>query len=268
MTCSGNRFVLTVVSTALLAMVSNVQAFTLTPLTQVNTRSTTAHCTQIHAQKDNRPMEMDNIKKGMASLLVASTICLSTLNINSPAACAYDDYTYSDTNDVDTVEKVVKSLKDASGDAAASFKAFESISEIITEGKGVGGMISSSGVRLERGFVADEDTTIYNPGLSLLTESEKDKIVNAVIENRKENAAKKTWSKDNEFAFDFLKTKLDPLHMAEIKGYLGILPIYGAVVYLGAIAVQQIARDLFETAYVVSAVAIFLPALVLIIKGV
>jgi len=88
-------------------------------------------------------MEMDNIKKGMASLLVASTICLSTLNINSPAACAYDDYTYSDTNDVDTVEKVVKSLKDASGDAAASFKAFESISEIITEGKGVGGMISS-----------------------------------------------------------------------------------------------------------------------------
>lgn len=125
-----------------------------------------------------------------------------------------------------------------------------------------------AGVRLERGFVADEDTTIYNPGLSLLTESEKDKIVNAVIENRKENAAKKTWSKDNEFAFDFLKTKLDPLHMAEIKGYLGILPIYGAVVYLGAIAVQQIARDLFETAYVVSAVAIFLPALVLIIKGV
>lgn len=143
MTCSRNRFVLTVVSTTLLAMVSNVQAFTLSPLTQLNTRSTTAHCTQIHAQKDNRPMEMENMKKGMASLLVASTICLSTLSINSPAATAYDDYSYSDMNDVDTVEKVVKSLKDASGDAAASFKAFESINEIITEGKGVGGMISS-----------------------------------------------------------------------------------------------------------------------------
>ena len=88
-------------------------------------------------------MEMENMKKGMASLLVASTICLSTLSINSPAATAYDDYSYSDMNDVDTVEKVVKSLKDASGDAAASFKAFESINEIITEGKGVGGMISS-----------------------------------------------------------------------------------------------------------------------------
>jgi hypothetical protein len=86
-------------------------------------------------------MEMENMKRGIASLLVASTICLSTLNINSPAAIAYDDY--SDMNDADTVEKVVKSLKDASGDAAASFKAFESINEIITEGKGVGGMISS-----------------------------------------------------------------------------------------------------------------------------
>ena len=128
MTCNRNRFVLTVISTALLAMVSNVQAFTLTPVTQITTRSTAAHCTQIHAQKDNRPMEMENMKRGIASLLVASTICLSTLNINSPAAIAYDDY--SDMNDADTVEKVVKSLKDASGDAAASFKAFESINEM------------------------------------------------------------------------------------------------------------------------------------------
>lgn len=56
--------------------------------------------------------------------------------------------------------------------------------------------------------------------------------------------------------------------MVELKGYLGILPIYGAVVYLVAIAVQQIARDLFAPAYVISAVAIFLPALFLIIKGV
>jgi hypothetical protein len=125
-----------------------------------------------------------------------------------------------------------------------------------------------AGVRLERGFVADEDTTIYNPGLSLLTESEKDKIVNAVIQNRKDNVAKKTWSKDNEFAFDFLKTKLDPLHMAELKGYLGVLPIYGAVIYVVALAVQQFARDSFAPAYVISAVAVFLPALFLILKGV
>jgi len=92
--------------------------------------------------------------------------------------------------------------------------------------------------------------------------------VNAVIQNRKDNVAKKTWSKDNEFAFDFLKTKLDPLHMAELKGYLGVLPIYGAVIYVVALGVQQFARDSFAPAYVISAVAVFLPALFLILKGV
>lgn len=126
----------------------------------------------------------------------------------------------------------------------------------------------TAGVRLERGYVADEDTTIYNPGLSLLTESEKEKIVNAVIENRKSNLNKNTWNSDNEFAFDFLKTKLDPLHMTELKGFLGFFPIYGAGLYLAALAVQQFARNLFEPAYIISAVAVFLPILVLIAKGV
>ena len=78
----------------------------------------------------------------------------------------------------------------------------------------------SAGVTLERGYVADEDTTIYNPGLSLLTESEKNSLVNAIIENRKGNIASNSWSQDNEYAFDFLKTRLDPLHMYELKGYL------------------------------------------------
>lgn len=125
-----------------------------------------------------------------------------------------------------------------------------------------------AGVKLQRGYVSDEDTTIYNPGLSLLTESEKETIVNAVIQNRRENISKNTWSTDNEFAFDFLKTKLDPLHMVELKGYLGILPFYGAGVYLVALAVQQFARDLFAPAYIVAAVAVFLPILVLVAKGV
>ena len=116
--------------------------------------------------------------------------------------------------------------------------------------------------------MSDEDTSIYNPGLSLLTESEKDTIVNAVIQNRKENISKNTWNKDNEFAFDFLKTKLDPLHMVELKGYLGILPFYGAVLYLVALAVQQFARDLFAPAYIISAIAVFLPILVLVAMGV
>ena len=104
--------------------------------------------------------------------------------------------------------------------------------------------------------------------MSLLTESEKEKIVNAVIENRKANLNKNTWNSDNEFAFDFLKIKLDPLHMTELKGFLGFVPIYGAGLYLTALAVQQFARNLFEPAYIISAVAVFLPILVLIAKGV
>lgn len=97
----------------------------------------------------------------------------------------------------------------------------------------------SAGVKLERGYVADEDTTIYNPGLSLLTESEKTSLVNAVIENRKGNLAANTWSQDNEYAFDFLKTRLDPLHMTELKGYLKFFPFLGGLVYLAALGVQQ-----------------------------
>ena len=119
-----------------------------------------------------------------------------------------------------------------------------------------------------RGFVADEDTTIYNPGLSLLTESEKTKIVDATIQNRKENIAKKTWNQDNEFAYGSLKSRLDPLHMVELKGYLGILPFYGAAIYLVSLGVQQFARDFFAAAYIASAAAVFLPILLLIAKGV
>jgi hypothetical protein len=56
--------------------------------------------------------------------------------------------------------------------------------------------------------------------------------------------------------------------MVELKGYLEILPFYGAGVYLVALGVQQFARDLFAPAYIISAVAVFLPILVLIAKGV
>lgn len=221
--------------------------------------------TSLNAQQQIRRNDSSqSLQKSLASLTVAGALAFSALQPIAPAT-AYEDY--SGMDDVDTVANVVQSLKDSSGDTAASFKAFESINEIITEGKGVGGMISSSGVKLERGFVADEDTTIYNPGLTLLTESEKTKIVDAIIQNRKENISKKSWNSDNEFAYESLKARLDPLHMAELKGYLGILPFYGAAVYLLSLGVQQFARDLFSGAYIVSALAVFFPIAVLILKG-
>ena len=100
-------------------------------------------------------------------------------------------------------------------------------------------LVIQDGVKLNQGYVADEDTTIYNPGLTLLTSSEKERLVSAIIENRKIGLSANHWPENNEYAFDFLKQKLDPLHMYELQGYLGILPFYGAVVYLVGLWAQQ-----------------------------
>lgn len=115
------------------------------------------------------------------------------------------------------------------------------------------------GVELERGYVSDEDTSIYNPGLTLLTESEKERLVEAILDNRKVGLQQNQWSENNQFAFEFLKEKLDPYHITELRGFLSIVPIYGAFLYLVALAVQQFARDLFPIAYVVAALAFFGP---------
>jgi len=201
-------------------------------------------------------------RKGLTTLALLSVISLSSLTPSlSNNANAYDPSDYAS----DTVTNAVKMLKDSKGNNAGTMKAFENIAEIITEGKGVGGSLSYSGVNLERGYVADEDTSIYNPGLSILTESEKERILDAVRETRKNNKAVKKWTSDSEFAYDFLKDKLDPLHMTELKGYLGILPYYGAVLYVGSLAVQQFVRDSFPFIYLSSAVLVFLPIVGLVV---
>ena len=127
--------------------------------------------------------------------------------------------------------------------------------------------IHKEGVQLDRGYISDEDTAIYNPGLTLLTESEKERLVEAVIESRKSGQITNTWDENNQVAFEFLKEKLDPLHMRELKGYLGILPIYAGVLYLGVLAVQQTARELFAPVYIGAASLIFLPIVVLVALG-
>lgn len=120
---------------------------------------------------------------------------------------------------------------------------------------------------MNRGYIADEDTAIYNPGLSLLTESEKERLVDAVISSRKAGLTAQSWTDDNQVGYEFLKEKLDPLRMTELRGYLGILPFYGAIVYLAVLAVQQISRDLFEPAYVGGVALIILPIVALVAIG-
>lgn len=130
------------------------------------------------------------------------------------------------------------------------------------------------GISLDRGYVADEDTSIYNPGLTLLTESEKERLVEAVIDARRAGlSASNTngnnqWSENNEYAFDFLREKLDPFHLVELSGFLKIMPFYAGVLYVGVLAVQQVARESFQVAYLAGVALFFLPILALIAAGV
>jgi hypothetical protein len=122
-------------------------------------------------------------------------------------------------------------------------------------------------LQLDRGYIADEDTAIYNPGLTLLTESEKGRLVQAVIASRSASQQASSWSSENQLAFEFLREKLDPYHMQELSGYLGIFPYYAAVVYLAVLGVQQLARDFFPVAYFLGVAAVFGPAIALILLG-
>jgi hypothetical protein len=126
----------------------------------------------------------------------------------------------------------------------------------------------TEGVSLDRGYVSDEDTSIYNPGLTLLTESEKERLVEAVIDARKVGLAQNQWSENNEFAFDFLREKLDPFHLVELSGFWKVMPLYAGMLYLGVLAVQQIARDSFQVAYLAGVALFFLPIVALIAAGV
>lgn len=198
--------------------------------------------------------------KGVTSISLAVLLQLSSVAVPPPAAIAYELNDYAS----ETVQNAVQSVQSAVGDTAAMIKAYENIAEIITEGKGVGGEINFKGVQLDRGYISDEDTAIYNPGLTLLTESEKDRLVNAIVLSKK---ASKEWTVDTEAGYSFLRDRLDPLHMFELRGYLQVVPFYGAALYLVALAVQQISRDLFPATYIACAVAVFVPIVVLVLLG-
>jgi hypothetical protein len=198
-------------------------------------------------------------------LLASVTLCslLALGSVHAPAAVAYSSSDYAS----ETVTGVIESLKAAKGNVADTFKAYEDIQAIITEGKGVGGSVNYQGIQLERGYIADEDTTIYNPGLTLLTESEKERLVEAVMTSRKDGLSTGQWSEDNELGSQYLKDKLDPLHVTELRGYLQVVPFLSAAVYLAVLAVQQLARDSFPAAYFLGVGVVVLPAVGLILAA-
>jgi hypothetical protein len=239
---------------------------------QEDSSDTSSASNLFHGPEDSTSAEatalrpVPSVRSGPA---LVATVVLSSLLLMGDAsqpANAAADASLLDANSP-AVEAAVSALRQSRGNAADTFKAFESINEIITEGKGVGGSINYKGVQLERGYVADEDTTIYNPGLTLLTEDEKTNLVQAVTEARSNSLQDGSWSDNSQLAYEFLKDKLDPLHMAELRGYLSVFPIVVGIAYLAALAVQQLARDLFPAAYVIGVVIVLVPALALVALG-
>mmetsp|Transcript_10445 Transcript_10445/g.14784 ORF Transcript_10445/g.14784 Transcript_10445/m.14784 type:complete len:274 (+) Transcript_10445:127-948(+) len=268
-----SRFFKAFLSLWLLTIDSSIDAFSVQP-SQQNRRllstpfalsATTQHNNNNNVETTTETTNKNTnvFKTAMASMVLSTVLATSSLTPTQPSF-AYEDTDYAS----DTVQQVLRSLKESSGDSDKTFAVYEEIAAIITEGKGVGGEIDYKGVALNRGYIADEDTAIYNPGLTLLTESEKERLVSAVIDARKAGLSTKNgWTENNQIAYDFLKEKLDPLHMTELRGYLSILPIYGAVWYLVALGVQQLARDAFPFAYLVGVAGVFGPALALIVLG-
>lgn len=226
---------------------------------------------RLSLQTNNEMIDTNNNKNSdiLRPILTAVTtaslaLALITNPLSSQPAFAYEETDYAS----ETVTNVVAQLKSNTGDVDGTFSTLEDISKIITEGKGVGGTLTYDGVKLSKDvFVSDEDTTIYNPGLTLLTSSEKERLIDAIIQNRKDGLSTQNWSENNEYAFDFLKQKLDPLHMHELEGYLGILPFYGAALYLVALFVQKNARGVFPIAYGLCALGIFGPVILLVATG-
>ena len=260
---------------ALLAATSAIgaSAFSIQPgahftgLANSRTRPHLSSPLYLEARGDSDDIPETQVSAGHAARNIVAAAALASAVAFSPAldgpANAYDPSDYAS----ETVTAAVTSLKEAEGDVSKSFQAFEEIAAIIAEGKGIGGSVNYNGVQLERGYIADEDTTIYNPGLTLLTESEKDRLVEALVKNRKAGLEKNAWPNDNELGFTELKSKLDPLFMWELRGYLKILPFYGAAVYLATFFVQQNLRQVFPVAYIVGAIAVFAPIAGLIAAG-
>ena len=98
-----------------------------------------------HDNKESTSLH-NNTNKPQSKLTAASLALAIALSSTSPLAInpsishAYDPNDYAS----ETVTAAVQGLKNSKGDTKATFSTFESIAEIITEGKGVGGSINYS----------------------------------------------------------------------------------------------------------------------------
>jgi hypothetical protein len=94
--------------------------------------------TRLHAQK-----KTSNNNIAASTILATSVLIGAAASWNPAPVQAYVPSDYAS----ETVQEAVTALKAASGDADATFKVYETINGVITEGKGVGGMVNYSEFR-------------------------------------------------------------------------------------------------------------------------
>lgn len=95
----------------------------------------------MNSAKNNNNNNKPDTTNTLASNLLATSIAIAAATATgfSPTTVqAYDPSDYAS----DTVQETVQALKKSTGDIEATFKTYESIASIVTEGKGVGGMIN------------------------------------------------------------------------------------------------------------------------------
>jgi hypothetical protein len=93
-----------------------------------STSTTTTSSTKLNAHKQ--------LKNTVASSLLAASLVVAA---SSPLpAQAYQDSDYAS----ETVQEVIGTLKQNRGSIDGTFQAYENLAEIISEGKGVGGMVN------------------------------------------------------------------------------------------------------------------------------
>ena len=101
-------------------------------------RTTSSIISRLKAHNQKQQQTQQRIESKVASSIVAASILLSSV---SPLPVqAYSDSDYAS----ETVQEVISTLKNNAGNVDGTFKAYETVAEIITEGKGVGGMVNYS----------------------------------------------------------------------------------------------------------------------------
>ncbi|GMI43585.1 hypothetical protein TeGR_g6631, partial [Tetraparma gracilis] len=147
----------------------------------------------------------------------------------------------------------------------ALLETFESLGSLISSGADVGGSVSflsNPGMSSVSSFDTGEDSSIYNPGLSLLSDDEKQALVASLRSLHNNPLLDKPLETDRAY----LLSLLDPLRLSSLAPYLHVLPLAAAGAYSLALAAMVFAREVFPALYVgIAAAALVLPIGVLLV---